>query len=67
MKTVLTVVGILLAAIGLLWTLQGANVVKGSFMTGSPTWLVIGIICLLAGGALVFFSNRRTGAPPPPK
>ena len=67
MKIALTVVGILLAAMGLIWALQGANVLPGSFMTGDPKWLVIGIVCLLAGGALVFFSNRRASTPPPAK
>jgi hypothetical protein len=50
------VVGILCVLIGGLWFLQGVGVVPGSFMSGSKLWLFIGLVVLLAGGALV-----RTG------
>ena len=64
MKIALNVVGFLLAAAGLIWALQGANVLPGSFMTGSTFWLVVGIICLLAGAGLVFIANRTPQQPP---
>jgi len=64
MKIALNVVGFLLAAAGLVWALQGANVLPGSFMTGSTFWLVVGIICLLAGGGLLFVANRKLQTPP---
>jgi hypothetical protein len=42
--------GILLLLIGLVWVLQGADVVKGSqLMSGKPLWLVIGIIVAVVG------------------
>lgn len=44
--------------IGAIWTLQGANLLGGSFMTGSRTWLVIGLIVLVAGVALLVRSLR---------
>jgi hypothetical protein len=50
------VVGILCVLVGALWFLQGVGVVGGSFMSGSKLWLFIGLVVLLAGGALV-----RTG------
>ena len=50
------VVGILCVLIGALWFLQGVGVVGGSFMSGSKLWLFIGLVVLLAGGAVV-----RTG------
>jgi hypothetical protein len=43
------VVGIVFVAFGVLWTLQGVNVVRGSFMSGQTMWLVIGIILVLLG------------------
>ncbi len=52
------VVGLLLVLIGAVWTLQGFGVVGGSFMTGSTTWLVIGLVLAVAGLALA--SRRRT-------
>jgi hypothetical protein len=42
--------GILLLLIGLVWVLQGADVMKGSqLMSGKPMWLVIGIVVAVAG------------------
>ena len=43
------IVGIVLLLLGLLWTLQGAGVVGGSFMSGKTMWLVIGIVVALVG------------------
>jgi hypothetical protein len=56
--TVVRVLGVLLVLIGAVWTLQGVGVIGGSFMTGSATWLVIGIVLVAAGLALV--TRRRT-------
>ena len=56
--------GILLLLIGLVWTLQGANVLKGSqLMSGKPMWLVIGIIVAVVGLVLGYFGlgvSQRT-------
>ena len=53
------VVGVLLVLLGGLWTLQGFGLVGGSFMTGSTTWLVIGLVLVAAGIALIT-RRRRT-------
>jgi hypothetical protein len=53
------VLGILFVLVGAVWTLQGANLLGGSFMTGSRTWLVIGLVVIVAGVALVARSVRR--------
>jgi len=54
------IAGLLLVLIGGVWTLQGFGVIGGSFMTGSTTWLVIGLVLVVAGIALVArrFSRR---------
>ena len=54
--------GGLLALIALVWTLQGANVLGGSFMTGSTLWLVVGLVVLALRIALVIrgLRGRRT-------
>jgi uncharacterized membrane protein HdeD (DUF308 family) len=49
MRFVLPALGVVLALVGALWTLQGIGVVGGSFMTGSKVWLVIGLVALVAG------------------
>ena len=56
------IVGVLLVLLGGLWTLQGFGLVGGSFMTGSTTWLVIGLVLVAAGIALL---TRRRRAPRP--
>jgi len=55
--TVVRVVGLLLVLIGAVWTLQGVGVIGGSFMTGSATWLVVGLVLVVAGIALA--ARRR--------
>ena len=59
-RIVALVCGILLALVGLVWSGQGAGVIKGSYMSGSRTWFAIGLICLVAGLALIFLSLRRS-------
>ena len=50
------IVGVLFVLLGGLWTLQGFGLVGGSFMTGSTTWLVVGLVVVAAG---VFLLTRR--------
>jgi hypothetical protein len=48
-----TVAGVVLALLGLLWFLQGIGVVKGSFMTGEPVWAIIGVVLLALAARLL--------------
>lgn len=59
MKLTVTVLGVLIILAGLIWFLQGINVLPGSFMTGQPQWALYGGIAILVGAALIFFANRR--------
>ena len=58
--------GVILATIGLVWTLQGMNVIGGSAMSGSPLWATIGPIVLLLGLGLIAIAianaARRRGS-----
>jgi hypothetical protein len=56
---VLLFLGIVLFAMGLLWTLQGVGVVGGSFMSGNTTWAVIGPIVAVAGLAIGVVAGVR--------
>ncbi|MBW0115547.1 hypothetical protein [Pseudonocardia abyssalis] len=58
-RVVPTVLGVLLLLVGAVWTLQGANVLPGSFMTGSRFWLVVGLVCVVAGVALLVRAVRQ--------
>jgi len=54
--------GVLLLLIGLVWILQGADVMKGSqLMSGKPMWLVIGIVVAVAGLVLGYFGLGLAG------
>ena len=61
MRETWTIAGLLLAAAGLVWTLQGLNVpfVPTSFMTGDGAWIAIGLVAIGAGLGLAAWSRRR--------
>lgn len=55
----LIVAGSLALLVGLIFTGQGANLIPGSFMTGDPTWLVVGVILAVVGVVLLVVALRR--------
>jgi hypothetical protein len=57
-RTIGLIIGALAVLVGGVWIGQGAGFIKGSFMTGSPTWLAIGLLCLVVGLFLIFLSVR---------
>ncbi len=54
--------GGVLLLIGIIWVLQGINVLPGSFMTGQLFWAFAGAVCIIAGGLMIFagLGGRRT-------
>jgi hypothetical protein len=59
-RWITTIGGIILVAFGVLWILQGLNILPGSFMSGQTMWLVIGIVLTLVG-AWLLLSLRGAG------
>jgi hypothetical protein len=61
----LVVLGVVVAAVGALWALQGFDVIGGSAMSGVTLWAVIGPIVAVVGLALVVLGARtaRRGSP----
>jgi hypothetical protein len=57
------VLGVLLALVGALWTLQGLGVVGGSVMSGVTLWAIIGPIVLIIGLVIAFIGIRRLRQP----
>jgi hypothetical protein len=55
---VVLTVGVVCVLVGGIWTLQGLGVIGGSFMTNSPTWLVIGLVITVAGLAMIILGTR---------
>jgi uncharacterized membrane protein HdeD (DUF308 family) len=58
-KLLLTILGALAALLGVVWILQGLNVLPGSFMTGDMKWAVYGAILALVGIAAIVWARRR--------
>ncbi len=59
MKWFLRVLGVILVLVGMVWILQGINVLPGSFMTGQTRWAVYGGIAFLVGAGLLALGLRR--------
>jgi hypothetical protein len=47
------IVGVILGIVGVIWTLQGLNVLGGSAMSGSALWAIVGPIVLVIGLVLI--------------
>ncbi len=59
MKIVLNIIGVLCILPGIIFFLQGVNILPGSFMTGQIQWAINGGILIVAGAGLLWFANRR--------
>lgn len=57
-------IGALVAAMGVLWTLQGLGYVGGSVMSGVTLWAVIGPVVALGGLALLVWGLRGRRSDP---
>jgi hypothetical protein len=59
MRTAKAVFGVIMLGAGGVWCLQGIRVLPGSFMTGSPFWVVTGAAVGLAGIGVFLDAARR--------
>jgi uncharacterized membrane protein SirB2 len=59
MKATLSIAGTLMVLMGIVWILQGFNILPGSFMTGQIQWAVYGGIAVAAGIVLLGIAIRR--------
>jgi hypothetical protein len=50
--------GLLAVVLGLLWTLQGLDVIDGSVMSGVSFWAFVGPVVALAGVVLIVLAMR---------
>ena len=58
MKKALLLAGVLLGLTGVVWILQGFNVLPGSFMTGQMMWAYIGIAVSMIGSVVIWIAVR---------
>ena len=58
MRNGLRIFAYLLIFTGVIWFLQGINILPGSFMTGQIEWAVYGCISAIVGLVLIFLARR---------
>jgi hypothetical protein len=61
-RSVRLVVGVVVLLLGVLWTLQGLDVLGGSGMSGKTVWAIVGPIVALAGAYVAFRAWRMPPA-----
>jgi hypothetical protein len=70
-RWIFVMLGVLLAIAGIVWTLQGLNLLgQSGGMNGQTIWVVIGLVTVLAGLALVTIgarAGRSRGSSPAPR
>jgi hypothetical protein len=59
MNTFIRILAIIFILVGILWILQGINVVPGSIMSGHIQYSIYGIIVAAIGVIGLVFANRR--------
>jgi hypothetical protein len=59
MRWIRVLIGVALVVVGAVWALQGYGKLEGSFMTGSPVWMWIGILSVALGVVLLLTSRPR--------
>lgn len=53
------VTGLVLLAVGAVWTLQGLDLLGGSAMSGVTMWAIIGPVVAVVGATLAIAGYRR--------
>ena len=61
MRRGLFALALLLCVVGMVWVLQGMNLLGGSYMSGDPFWAQMGVVLWLVGLGLLFLSRRGVG------
>lgn len=59
MKSIIRFLAVLFMLTGLVWILQGINILPGSYMTGDPQWAINGAITIAIAAIVFWFANRK--------
>jgi multisubunit Na+/H+ antiporter MnhG subunit len=59
MRIFMNILGVLLTLTGLVWILQGINILQGSMMTGQLIYALLGLVVGAIGVFLLVRANRR--------
>ncbi|MGZ3306669.1 MAG: hypothetical protein ACXU8U_12485 [Asticcacaulis sp.] len=57
-RIAMSVIAALAVILGVIWILQGLNILPGSFMTGHMEWTWRGAIMVVVGAGLGWWSRR---------
>ena len=63
MKILLNIISALCLLIGIVWILQGINILPGSFMTGQIQWAYYGALLVIVGSAVLLANNQNKSKP----
>ncbi len=63
MKWILDIVGAILALLGIVWILQGTNILSVGFMAGQMQYALLGIVAVVVGIGLIAYANRSQHTP----
>jgi hypothetical protein len=58
MRILVRIIAVMLVTIGVIWMLQGFNILPGSFMTGQMQWAAFGALSIVVGVALMWWNRR---------
>lgn len=62
LKAIGAILGVAMIMMGLLWVLQGLDIVRwpaSSFMLGDLTWTRNGVVLAVVGVVLIWFARKR--------
>jgi divalent metal cation (Fe/Co/Zn/Cd) transporter len=66
-RIVLLILGVVLLLAGIVFSLQGADIITGSsLMSGNPTYIYVGAVVAIIGLALLVLSSRVGKKPASP-
>jgi hypothetical protein len=63
MRIFVRIIAGLLVALGVIWMLQGFNILPGSFMTGQLKWAAYGALSVVVGIALLLSARKASAHP----
>lgn len=58
MKWLLDIVGGIVVLMGIVWILQGTNILRVGFMAGQMQYALLGIVAVVVGIGVILFANR---------
>ena len=62
MKVIKTVIGVLAILVGIVWFLQGINILPDSAMSGQTRFVIAGLVALGGGVVLLVDTWRKNSA-----